>query len=753
MNNLYIKNSSILLVFVALSFLIYSNTLEVPFIFDDTTKIQNNPHVRITKLSFKKIAKAAFNEYSAINRPVGNITFALNYYFHQYNLRGYHLVNITIHILTGIFLYLLIKTTLNIPLLNHKYDQSGLIAFFSALLWLAHPIQTQSITYIVQRLNSMAAMFYILAFLLYVKGRIRQRRLATQNAQSETGVNKTTNPSSDNRKTAFRFPLSAYGLYFSGAILGWILALGCKQIAATLPFFILLYEWYFFQDLNKDWLKRHLKYFVGMILLFGLIGLIYLEFDPWGKIKFYYDRQDFTFTERVLTQFRVVLHYISLLFFPHPSRLNLDYDYPLSHSLVDPITTLLSLCSIIGFLGLAGFTAKKNRLVSFCIFWFFGNLVIESSVIPLAIIFEHRTYLPSMLVSAMTATLIFRYIKPKWLAVSVLCGITIVCSIWTYQRNSVWGDGVTFWRDCVEKSPNKARPHLGLGEALLVAENTDEAIVHLREAFRIKPDFAEAHFNMGCALLKQEKIDEAMVHLKKALKIKPIFPDAQINLGDALVQKGRFDEAMVHLKEALKVKPYKAELHINLGASLVGLGKINEAIDHYREALRIEPDNADAKNNLNSALKHLGKIDEEIAKISEAIKLHPENPEPHYDMAILYQRKGELDEAIENYQKALSIYPNYLEALNNLAIVHSIKGDDDRSLHLLEKIIELQPDNTGNYYNIACIYAKQNKIEESIEWLKKAIEKGYNNWTLIKTDRDLDNVRHSSEYKALIESK
>jgi hypothetical protein len=226
-----------------------------------------------------------------------------------------------------------------------------------------------------------------------------------------------------------------------------------------------------------------------MAVLIGLIALIYLGANPWEKLASIRDfvAKEFTFAERVLTQFRVVIHYISLVIFPHPSRLNLDYDFPLSHSLTDPITTLFCMGAIAGLIGLAIYMAKKERLLSFCILWFLGNLVIESSFIPLAVIFEHRTYLPSMLVSLAAVTLAFRYIKLKWLKVGVFCAVLVVSSVWTYHRNSIWSDEVTLWGDCVEKSPKKPRPRLNLAMALDSKRRLEEAMSHFYEALRIKP--------------------------------------------------------------------------------------------------------------------------------------------------------------------------------------------------------------------------------------------------------------------------
>jgi len=691
MNLSVVKSFLILLLFVVLGFGIYSNTLEAPFHFDDEPDIIENSHIRITNLSFNAIKNAGFNNFDS-SRPIAYISFAINYYFHQYNPKGYHVVNIIIHILTGILLYLFIKTTLSIPISKSSctlIPQSlnpAFIAFFAALIWLVNPVHTQSVTYIVQRENSMASMFFILSLWLYAQGRMI-KHLQLTSRQHDKSSTLDTNTLAIKRKTAFSFQLLIPGLYFSGAFLSWVLALGCKQTAATLPFFIFLYDWYFFQDLNKDWLKRQLNYLLVVFVLFGLIAFLYLGLNPLEKITSIadYANKEFTFAERVLTQPRVVLYYLSLLFFPHPARLNLDHNFPLSHSLIDPVTTLLSLCIIFGLIGLAVYTAKKERLLSFCILWFFGNLVIESSVIPLAIIFEHRTYLPSMLVWLLAVTLGYRYIKHKWSGVALVLVAAIVFSFWTYQRNSVWKDPVALWSDCVEKSPQKSRPHNNLGAALDEQDRTEEAIEHYLQALRIKPDNEKAHNNLGNALDKQGHTEEAVEHYLQALRIKPDFEKALNNLGTALEKQGRTEEA----------------------------------IEHYLQALRIKPDYVDA----------------------------------HYNLGLALYKQGRTEEAIEHYLQALSIEPEFIEALNNLALTYMVKNENDKALALFTKLTALQPHNAGHYYNLACIYSSQNQIEASLDRLKKAIEKGYDNWDLIKSDKDLINIRGSADFKALIKDK
>ena len=202
-----IKLISIIFLFIIIGFGIYSNTFNVPFQFDDMLRIKENHNIRIENLSFNNIKKAAFSKRSSRNRPIGNITFALNYYFHKYNVFGYHIVNILVHLLSGFFLYLFIKITLSLPALKNTCRHDHLIPLFSALIWLANPVQTQSVTYIVQRLNSMSAMFYIIAFLLYVKGRISQKQYTNQTHQDQIGSNPTEIASSQKHKSTFSFHL------------------------------------------------------------------------------------------------------------------------------------------------------------------------------------------------------------------------------------------------------------------------------------------------------------------------------------------------------------------------------------------------------------------------------------------------------------------------------------------------------------------------------------------------------------------
>jgi protein O-mannosyl-transferase len=351
---------------IGVALVAYSNTFYVPFQFDDRPNIISNPNVQIKVFTWDRLERLVKNTYKETIRVFSYFTLALNYYFGEFNVFGYHLVNFIIHVASGIFLYWFLILTFHLPSLKEKYGSiSYKAALLTSLIFISHPIQTQSVTYIVQRMASMAGMFYLLSMVLYIKGRLSSGQA--------------------------RF------FYFGGLALSYLLGVFSKENVAILPVFIALYEFYFFQNLDLSPKGKKVVFvLLGALLILGVFGFII-----WGQryvnvIIEGYQYRTFTMSERVLTQFRVVLYYLTLLIYPHPSRLNLDYDFPISKTILDPPTTLISILIILGLIGYSIWAAKKRPILSFCILWYFGNLVIESSIFPLEMVHEHRLYLPAV---------------------------------------------------------------------------------------------------------------------------------------------------------------------------------------------------------------------------------------------------------------------------------------------------------------------------------------------------------------------
>jgi Tfp pilus assembly protein PilF len=247
---------------------------------------------------------------------------------------------------------------------------------------------------------------------------------------------------------------------------------------------------------------------------------------------------------------------------------------------------------------LAIMTAKREPLLSYGILWFFGNLAMESSVIGLELVFEHRNYLPSMFIILAMVALIFQYVKPTWLGIVFLCVVGILFTVWTFERNRVWMDELSLYRDCAQKSPAKARPHNNFGAILLRRSRLPAAIDEFQAALKIKPDYADAHYNLGNARVQQGNLTNGIHHFSKALSLQPGNVKALNNLAATLVILERYPEAIEKLKKALKINPTDPDLHRNLALVMKKQGDLEGAKQHFSRALEINPANEMVRRNL-----------------------------------------------------------------------------------------------------------------------------------------------------------
>jgi len=489
----------------------------------------------------------------------------------------------------------------------------------------------------------MAAMFFILGLLLYIQGRtIHQTHLSRGN------------------ETAGLWPWVCYG----GCLFSGLLALASKENAAMLPAVILLFEWFFFQHLKWPTSKSGIKWLILTVLVMAVISIFFFKLDQ--KTFALYGKQSFTLPQRLLSQLRIILYYISLFFYPDAARLNLDYDYPLSMSLFEPVTTLVSLSTLLGLTCLVIYAFRKNRILSFCIVWFFINLFIESSFIGLALIFEHRTYLPFMMPCLIIVISFFRHIKYRSLSIALLSMIIFICSVWTYQRNAMWNSEIRLWEDCLAKSPHKARPSFLLGHALHNQGQTEEAVDLYYQALRHGPYYAEAHNSLGVALKTKGHELEAITHYVQAIEINPDYAEAHNNLAILLEKQKRIDEAYKHYFEALRINPDYHEAHNNLGSMLEKQKKVDEARMHFSEALRIEPEYASAHNNMGIMLLKQGRIEKAITHLSKAIRIKPDLWQSHLALGLACAQKGDIPNAIASLQISLRLNPENMLAKKEL---------------------------------------------------------------------------------------
>lgn len=493
---------------------IYVNSFQVPFVFDDLENVVEKTSMQMTSLSYNSLYRATFEGINS-RRWVPNLSYALNYYFGGHDVWGYHLLNLLVHIMTTMVLYGLFFTTLTLPRLGFSPRRAAETALIASLVWAAHPLQTNAVTYIVQRMTSIAALFYLASLLFYVRGRLQNR-----------------------------LNIKSYAFWAASLVCG-LLALASKENSAMLLPIILAYECYFLRDSNKPLVSVKGLSLVAISLLGTLaIGWLYL-----GKISLLsfvggYGGRDFTLLERLLTESRIVLHYLTLIVLPLPSRLNLNYDYGLSTSILSPPITLMAILAIAVLAGMIFVLYRRYRLLSFGLLWFLANLVIESTVIPLELIFEHRLYLPSaMLILPVVVTIYgLRNFRQKTLSLSWTAVIIVLC-LFTWQRNVVWGSEINLWRDVVTKSPNLPRAYSYLGRAYNIEERYQESFDFFQQAPPENDYDANFYNNWGKAAFQLGKTKQAVELLERAVRLDYNHPESHYNLGVAYGSLGRVSEA------------------------------------------------------------------------------------------------------------------------------------------------------------------------------------------------------------------
>jgi tetratricopeptide (TPR) repeat protein len=548
---------AILLIILA-GLAVYSNTLDVPFYFDDLNNISQNPAIHLKELNPENLYKAAFKSHIS-TRPVANISLALNYYFHGLTPAGYHIVNGIIHLLCGIAVFYLIRATLTSPAYSPAVSRPALAALYCAMLWLIHPLHTQSVTYIIQRMNSLSSLLYLWALLLFIKG-----------LSMAVGRRK--------------FWL------FAAALLFWVLAIGTKEIAVTLPFFAFLYYWYFYADLDRDFLRRGTIFLSISLALILLLALVYLGDSPLEKILAGFDGRDFTLGERLLTQPRVIVHYLSLIVVPLPHRLQLDYDFTLSTSLFSPASTLPAMLFVLGLLAVAIIIAPRYRLLSFSILWFLGNLALESSFLPLEIIYEHRTYLPMVFFFSVPSIYLASTQRVKNGAVLALA-LVLVLSYWSHQRNEVWRDPVVFWRQNIARASAKARPYSELGMVYANRGDIEQAISLFTRAVVVDANYAPAYNNLGIAMAMKGQLEKATDYFKKALERDSTDGSTYLNLGRLLLMRGQNHKAVSALLSATRLQPQNNKGFLYLGIAYLHIGEVEKAEKVLSTGLLNDPDN------------------------------------------------------------------------------------------------------------------------------------------------------------------
>ena len=425
---------------LAFALVIYLPSFSGPFHFDDLSSVVNNPYVHIRDLNPATLFRAAFQDRLQ-NRPLSNLSLALNYYFGQLNPLGYHVVNFLFFCLTALGIWLLLERLFT--RMGFAPARSMLAAWLSALLWAAHPLNTQAVTYIVQRHASFAGAFSIWSIYFFHLGLEAKKRRP---------------------------------LFYSLCALCGICALLCKETALTLPALIFLYKIYFFDDLKPGWFRRNAKWMIALAVFYALGAAAALRPEMLAHLRHDFTGNHISAWGKFLSAPRSLFWYLYLILFPFPQFLSLVHEFPLSTGLFHPFTTVVSWVAFLAVVLIALVRARTWRIFSFAVLWYLGSLAVEALPLPIDLVNEHRLYLA--LLSLLVPACAWPVLKGKSLKLVLAWGLVVALFFgsFTFSRNQVWASEVSFWEDVVQKSPNTAEPYNNLGNAYFDKGQLDLAL-------------------------------------------------------------------------------------------------------------------------------------------------------------------------------------------------------------------------------------------------------------------------------------
>ena len=680
----------------------YWNSLHAPFVFDDLDSVQRNPFVRFGGVQYY----SQFRIYLS-PRSLLFLTFAFNNWLNGQNPLGYHVVNLLLHVLNGLLVYAVARRIFRVLYLA----RSEAYALLAAVFFLVHPVQTESVTYISSRSELLSTMVYLCGLLSFML-----------------------------------IPEQKIGFFASLLMLLFLaLGFGFKETIITLPAGTLLYDYLFVARTNIRTLLRRWRFYLSFIVL-GAAGSYWLVRDGFPKVV-----KEFSgplVWHYFLTQFRVILTYFRLLVFP--SGLNLDHEFPISGSLLEP-RTLFSLLALLVLIFLGWRWRNTQPIYSFSIFWFFLTLSPTSSITPIPdVIFEHRVYLPLVgvclsfpfamewLVRKGTGVL-----QPRGV-VALSCLVLTVLMVATVLRNEVWSDEVRLFSDVVAKSPHKLRAYENLVFAYMNRGQEEQALSVAKLGLEnIPEDRISLLDTIGNLYLRLGKAQDSIEYFRKsneeAVRLgaaSTFLATSFNNLGVAYLAFAKTEpqnsesrvRALRSAREAFQMSLEKKPNDVGVMESLVN---VNHALndggileDALRNKLKTSPNDFPNLYMLASLLSLEERYTESVEYFRQAEQQAPSARSEvlPFNYALALSKTGEIDRAIEKYSRALQVDPIFTEAHYNLALLFIQKSDYAKSVEHLQYILNLEPANKKAHMKLAEIYAYQRQLPLARQHLQQILQ-------------------------------
>ena len=574
-------------------FLAYLPSISGGFILDDNLLLTENQLIKASDGLYKFWCTTEATDYW----PVANTTLWIEWRLWGMHPTGYRVTNLILHVAETLLVWLILRK-LSIP---------G--AFLAAMIFAVHPVNVESVSWIAQRKDMLAVLFFLVSIYCYLKN--------------------ISSSCSDNSQHRLHTPCSepAHGVcgVLSGrwywiSLAAFVLAMLSKVSVAILPVLLLVIVWWM-RPLTRWVLLRTAPFFAVAVVL------------TWVNMWFQTRGTDVVirnagFTERLLGAGGVVWFYLYKAILPF----DLAFVYPQWHiETGNPLWWLPLLAVFIVTAAL--WLYRKSWSRPFLFAWGFFCVALapvmgfmDVGFMKHSLVADHYQHIALIGVIALVSAGWNVWLEHArdgwhWAATIVIIVSVGVLAFLTWRQSGLYRDAITLYEATLEKNPGCWMAHNNLGIELAHAGRLREAVEHYTQALRLKPDNSETHNNLGNTLIKIGRRPEAIEHYKEALRIKPNIVDAYNNLGNAFKELGQYQQAIDHYEKALRLNPNYLEAHYNLGLALAETGRPEEAIEHYRQALRLGPNIITIWTNMALAYANMRQSAEAIAAARKALEL------------------------------------------------------------------------------------------------------------------------------------
>jgi len=663
---------------VLLTLLVYVPAITGSHVWDDDFYVTGNEALRTAEgLERIWIEPGAVPQYY----PLVHTGYWIEYHLWGLDPYGYHLVNVLLHALGAVLLWLLLK----------RLEVPG--AWFAAMIFALHPINVESAAWITERKNVLSGVFYFAALLAWLRW---------------AGIG-------DVRKNRAFYPLS---------LLLFVCALLSKSVTFSLPAAALLIVWWKRGRMGSRDVVPLLPFFAagigaGCMTLWMEVTHVGASGAEWSL----------TVVQRLLLAGRTLWFYAGKILWPAEQC----FVYP--RWVIDAGTWWQYFFPLgaIGILTAAWLLRRRLGRGPLAALLFFAGTLTPAlgffNVYPMRYswVADHFQYLAGAGLMALAcgwAASRLAVATPRLRRIGITSGFLLLAllGVLTWRQGHAYADRETLWRDTLAKNPKAWIAHNNLGGLLTESGRYAEAIEHYGEALRLRPDDPDVHANLGLAHAGTGDLDSAAAEYRLALAAEPGDAGLHAKLAELEDERGNLEQTVQHYREALRIEPGDAQRHTRLGTALSGLGRTDEAMAEYRRALDIDPTLADAHNNLGAALADSGRTAEAVASYLEALRLDPDSADARVNLGNVRVGQGRLDEAAILYLDALTINPQLADAHNNLGFVIAMQGRLEEAVEHYQRALRLRPDFPGALNNLGNALAALGILDHAVAAFSRATE-------------------------------